>query len=119
MYGSLSDLHFLFTTDSFYEGEAVCYNPETTPGTFNNIVEMLSEKYGPPTNTSSSHKDNKRCRFPDEHVSESAFWRLVDNKFSDTYTIYGMSYNHTKVQYVVEVDYRAYSLEGRFGKKNY
>ena len=46
MYESLSDLHFRFITDSFYEGEAVCYTLRQYQVPFNNIVEMLSAKYG-------------------------------------------------------------------------
>jgi len=108
-----SELEFRLIADSFYEGYARIRHTETPQVTFKRIVDMLSEKYGPTKDRESGlDKDDKGI----DHPYESAFWRLADKKSSDTYTIQTrlMSFNVTnKIQYEVDVNYRAYSLEER------
>jgi hypothetical protein len=108
-------LSFHLIADSFYYGYAYSGHTKTPQESFNRIVDMLSEKYGPPQNRKSeSAKDSKG-----KDVSyESAFWCFVDNKSSDAYDIYVVvnSSNATnKIQYYITVDYRAPSLEERLG----
>ena len=110
-------LEFSFTGNSFYEGRARHCNRSESPDwpqlTFKNIVDMLSEKYGPPTKRGSEME-------PGGYPRSSAVWHLVDNRSSDKYLIVVKCELRgfiTGAQYVVDVFYGASSLEERL-KKN-
>ena len=116
-------IYFSFIRNSFYEGKANYCNKSPNPAwpqvTYKNIVDMLSEKYGPPTNRSS---ETERTNDGKEHPLLSTIWNFVDNRSSDKYFIIvschvGWFRDTTGDQYMVDVYYRASSLEERL-KKN-
>ena len=117
--GSKCILSFHFRANSFYEGTAMLCQTETPQETINSIVDMLSSKYGSPSDPQTgSYEDDKGI----QHPYKGAFWRLTDNKSSDLYTILVRlwpSYNKTAKKYYVDVNYQAYGIGKRLMNKEY
>lgn len=112
-------LYFNLTANSFHPGKAdfcdISPDPRLPQATFNRIIKMLSEKYGPP---------RLRQSEPEvllEHVS----WQFIDSRSSDKYSI-RVHFWHCATndgtgtpKYSVEVIYAADSLRERLKKKEY
>lgn len=124
--GAHCDLIFLLIANSFYWGSANSCDrfpyPMPPQETYRRMVEMLSEKFGPPQRRRESitGKTNDGREYPDW----SATWNLVDSRTSDKYSI--TVYFHvtwfvdtTGDQYVVDINYSADSLEKRLKMKEY
>jgi hypothetical protein len=110
---------FYFINNSLYEGHAENCNRSSSPPqadfTFNRIVKMLSEKYGPPNNRLSRPLEGHK-------PIEIASWEFVDNRSSDKYWIavhdHVTWFTDTRGdQYVVDVFYGASSLEERLKER--
>jgi hypothetical protein len=96
-------------------------HPQGPQAAFTNIVRDMSEKYGPPTGRRS---DKLKTNDGKTHPQEGAWWDLVDGRTSDKYSIsvdFGVTWfaDDTGDQYVVNVNYRADSLNERLKKAEY
>ena len=108
------ELSFRLIDDSFYEGYAWFGHTEKSQATFNRIVDMLSERYGPPQDRGSK---TERTNDGKEHPSVFAKWEFVNDRSSDKYSIYVIYHvswvadTRAEAQYVVDITYSADSLK--------
>ncbi|MFH1532290.1 MAG: hypothetical protein ABIK09_16310 [Pseudomonadota bacterium] len=118
-------LHFGFLGGSFYSASAnFCAradHPAAPLATYRQIVENLSQKYGPPAVRRS---ETLKTNDGKEHPQEAVAWDLVDSKTSDKYSIrvqFTVTWfaDDTGDQYVVNISYNADSLGERLKKKEY
>lgn len=122
--GTPCQLTFKLVANSFYSAEAMgCArsdHPVMPQDTYRQIVNELSEKFGPPQEHWSKNEINNGIEIPYEKTA----WGLVDSKTSDKYSIEvdftGTWFTDTEgVQYAIFIDYRADSLGKRLKMKEY
>lgn len=118
-------LTFRLLANSFYSASADFIarsgKPAAPQEAFGRIAQDLTDKYGPPKS-----RESGKIRTNDglEHPRESADWELVDGATSDRYAVsvdFGVTWftDDTGDQYVVNVNYRAVSLNERLKKQEY